>query len=172
MSDATRSWTIRPEAPGDVESIDRVNRLAFGRGDEADLVAALRRDADPFISLVAIDGETIGHAALTPVTIGDDRETALGLGPVAVLPERQGTGVGAALVEAGLAAARQRGRSVVFVLGDPAYYGRFGFELAPPRGLRFGPAMFDDAFQMIELRPGAAATLRGEIHYHPAFDGV
>ncbi|MCW8139428.1 MAG: N-acetyltransferase, partial [Planctomycetota bacterium] len=127
--------TVRPEAPGEVEAIRRVNDAAFGRPDEGRLVDALRGAARPFVSLVAREGdEVVGHALFTPVTVGAT-SSALALGPMAVVPGRQGVGVGSALVRAGLDACRALGHEVVFVLGHPGYYPRFGFVPAGPRGL-------------------------------------
>jgi putative acetyltransferase len=57
----------------------------------------------------------------------------------------------------------------LFLLGNPAYYGRFGFELAAPRGLHYESHAFDRGFQVLELAPGALEGVRGWVHYHPAF---
>ena len=118
---------IRPEAPEDREAVARVVEAAFGRRDEADLVEALRADPAWELSLVAEeDGRVVGHVLFTRASGG-----FLALAPLAVEPERQGAGVGRALVEEGL----RRVGGPVLVLGDPAYYGRFGFEPAAPRGI-------------------------------------
>jgi putative acetyltransferase len=119
---------VRPEAPEDREAVARVVEAAFGRRDEAELVEALRADPAWELSLVAEEGgEVVGHVLFTRASEG-----FLALAPLAVQPERQGAGVGRALVEEGLR--RLEGRPVL-VLGDPAYYGRFGFEPAAPRGI-------------------------------------
>jgi putative acetyltransferase len=75
-------------------------------------------------------------------------------------------------VRAGLAACAARGEELVFVLGHPAYYPRFGFRLAAPIGLRYGDGRFDGAFFVTELRPDAVAGRTGRVRYHPAFEGV
>ena len=114
----------------DAASIRAVHRSAFPTPGEADLVAALERDGDAILSLVAErDGEVIGHVLLSTMTVtGEGRSfRALGLGPVAVLPGAQRQGIGSALIETALKQAAARGEELVFVLGDPAYYGRFGF---------------------------------------------
>lgn len=117
--------TVRPEQADDIEAIDAVVIRAFGRDDEARLVAQLRRDGDATISLVAVAGDVvIGHVLLSPMSAPF---RALGLAPLSVVPEHQKHGVGTALMNAAIARTRQDGWSAVFVLGDPAYYGRFGF---------------------------------------------
>ena len=114
------AWSVRPEAVADVAGIRAVTVAAFDTADEADLVDALR--ADPAwiegLSLVATtpDGRVLGHALLTRCWIGE--EPALCLAPCSVLPEYQRTGVGSAVIEAALSAARQQGESFVVVLRD------------------------------------------------------
>ncbi|NNL68130.1 MAG: N-acetyltransferase, partial [Myxococcales bacterium] len=89
--------------------------------------------------------------------------------PLAVLPEAQGRGVGSALVPAALEAARALGWPAVFLLGSPAYYGRFGFRLAAPDGFHYESAAHDAHFQWIALSPGALAGAAGFVRYAPAF---
>jgi len=178
MTDAYPSHLIRDEAPGDSAAIAAVLAAAFepatgGQPAEAELVAALRVAGALSLSLVAEapDGALIGHIAFSPVTVdgpGDDR--LLGLAPLAVLPAWQGHGVGTALVEAGLARARAAGAELVFVLGDPAYYRRFGFRPAAERGIAWEHAAPADAFMVLALAPGAGAAPRGVLRYHAAFD--
>jgi len=149
-----------------------VHEAAFGRPDEARLVARLRQEARPLVSLVAEAGaRVIGHVTFSPVTLEDGGASPLagGLGPVGVLPEAQGEGAGSALIRAGLAACRALGWRLLFVLGDPAYYARFGFVLAAPHGLHYASHDFDAAFQVQALVPGALAGARGWVRYHAAF---
>jgi putative acetyltransferase len=147
-----------------------VQSAAFGRGDEADLVDALRRQASPSLSLVAeVAGRVVGHVFFSPVAIeGHGEVRAAGLAPLAVDPELQGRGLGSALVRAGLRACPRHGWLAVFLLGDPGYYARFGFEPAAPRGFQFQPGR-DRGFQLIELLPGALAGHSGRVRYHEAF---
>ena len=129
--------TIRPEAPGDAVATHHVNTRAFGRLQEADLVDALRQNGGLTIWLVAVqDGHIVGHIAFSPVTITSDTATldAIGLAPMAVLPEYQRRGIGSQLVEAGLNACHNTPYGVVVVLGHPHYYPRFGFSPAKPHG--------------------------------------
>ena len=124
------SLAIRAELAEDCEAIRKVLLAAFPTALEADLVERLRQDFESEISLVAEEGgEIVGHIMLSRMKAdGEGREfRALGLGPVAVLPERQRQGVGGMLIERGLSAARLLGEELVFVLGEPAYYARFGF---------------------------------------------
>jgi len=164
--------TIRNEAPADHARVEAVEEAAFGRPGEAALVAALRASARPQLSLVAeLDGEVVGHVFFSPVRIEGTGAPppAAGLAPLAVAPEWQRRGAGSALVRAGLEACEGLGWRTVFLLGDPAYYGRFGFTLAAPRGLHYESEFFDSAFQCIELRRGALSDCTGYVRYQEAF---
>jgi putative acetyltransferase len=98
---------------------------AFGREDESRLVATLRRDGDLAISLVAeIEGAIVGYVAVSRLLAPVD---GLALAPLAVKPSQQRRGIGAALIQQAIDAAGRAGGQIMFVLGDPAYYGRFGF---------------------------------------------
>jgi putative acetyltransferase len=127
------------------------------------------------ISLVAIvDGEIVGHIAFSPVTIEAHScstsawASGLGLAPLAVRPQHQGTGIGTALGHAGMDECRRRQTPFVVVLGSPEYYPRFGFATAAKWNL------LDDyqggaAFQAIELVAGAIPTTGGLVQYAPEF---
>ena len=128
------SWTIRAETPRDVAAIRAVTEAAFtdhphSEGAEPAIVDALREDGDLALSLVAIDniGEIVGHAAWSAARLSTGEEGWLALGPISVLPDRQRQGVGSALIRAGVARLAERGAKGVILLGDPDYYGRFGF---------------------------------------------
>ena len=164
--------TIRPERPEDARAVWTVHEAAFGRPDEARLVARLRQEVPVGVSLVAESaGRVIGHVFFSPVTIEGERSArpAGALAPVAVLPGEQGRGTGGALIRAGIEASRALGWRLLFVLGDPAYYGRFGFERAAPHGLLYESHAFDGAFQVQELAPGALAGVTGFVRYPAAF---
>ena len=166
---------IRPETPADHDAVDRVHRQAFGQPDEADLVEQLRREAHPHVSLVAeADGTVVGHIFFSPVEIPSAGRSvaAMGLAPMAVLPEWQRQGIGAQLVREGLAACRRRDVDAVVVLGHPDYYPRFGFRPAAAFGLRStydGPT---EAFMALELTEGALRAAEGAVTYHPSFGSV
>lgn len=165
---------VRRETTGDIRDIYDINLLAFGREDEGRLVDRLRNEVSPFISLVAQDGggALVGHILFTPVTVGHSPIMAAGLGPMAVLPERQGTGTGSALIKKGLRACAEEGMEAVFVLGHPEYYLKFGFGHASARGIYWKSEEFAPYFFVIELASGALDGVTGEVGYHPAFDEV
>ena len=169
----TPTITIRKEQPPDAAGIYRVHAAAFPSPAEARLVNLLRDGGKLDISLVAVQteapghNEVVGHVALSPVTIAG-RVVGLGLAPVAVLPRVQRGGIGGKLIEAGLHACRVAGIGLVVVLGDPNYYGRFGFLAARTWGLR-DEYQGGDAFQAIELMPGAAPPGGGLVQYAPQF---
>ncbi|HJR57614.1 MAG TPA: N-acetyltransferase [Rhizomicrobium sp.] len=116
---------MRLETPADYAGIRRVHLQSFPTATEADLVDGLRADGDAVLSLVAEeDSEIAGHVLFSRMTAPF---RALGLAPVAVLPHYRRRGIAARLIEDGLARAAADW-DAVFVLGDPAYYGRFGFD--------------------------------------------
>ena len=124
---------IRPAAPSETRAVLEVHRAAFGQDTEARLVEALLDDptARPLHSLIAErEGVVAGHILFTRISIDGTDVTASILCPLAVLPEHHGKGAGSALIRAGLQDLRVAGCDLVFVLGDPAYYGRFGFSQA------------------------------------------
>lgn len=127
------NYTIRREEPSDIESIDQLTKAAFASaayssGTESFIIKALRVNGQLTVSLVAEEeGELIGHLAISPVTISSGSEGWFGLGPVSVIPSRQGAGVGAGLIRAAIGALEELHAAGCVVLGEPSYYGRFGF---------------------------------------------
>ena len=165
---------VRLEQPEDIEAIHRVNALAFGREDEADLVDRLR-DVVPIISLVAVDSnqeQILGHILFSPVAIAgqcpDDLHIA-GLAPIAVLPDYQRQGIGAQLMQDGLKECDRQGFKAVVVLGHPAYYPKFGFIPAKEKGLKCEYEVPDEAFMVLELQSDALAGCVGTIKYCAEF---
>jgi putative acetyltransferase len=166
---------VRPEAPSDHDAVRRVHAAAFATPEEADLVDALRAGAKPHVSLVAEEaGEVVGHVMLSPVELPAHPDRRLmGLAPLAVLPARQRSGIGAALTRAGLARCREIGIGAVVVLGHPAYYPRFGFVRADDIGI--GCPFVDaptDAWMLLELEPGHLSGASGTTRWHAAFDAL
>ncbi|HEU4593816.1 MAG TPA: N-acetyltransferase [Pyrinomonadaceae bacterium] len=167
--------TIREETPEDFEAVRRVNELAFGRPQEAALVEALRVNAEAYISLVAeVEGRVVGHIFFSPVKVesAESARDAFALAPMAVLPEFQSRGVGSRLVREGLEECLKRGHEVVFVLGHPEYYPRFGFEPTKRWGISCEFQVPEEVFMLKELRAGALEGVRGEVKYHPEFRKV
>jgi predicted N-acetyltransferase YhbS len=170
MGAMATSWNTRAETPDDVGAVRGVNLAAFPTDTEADLVEALR-ESDAWIegvSIVAEDGggNVVGHALLTRCNVGG--EPALALAPCAVLPRVQRRGAGSAAICAALEAARQRGESLVVVVGHPDYYSRFGFVPACRFGIRADLEVPDDALMALALNADAEIP-RGTIVYPAPF---
>ncbi|MCK1514048.1 N-acetyltransferase [Bradyrhizobium sp. 190] len=123
---------VRLETPGDVAAIRIVEEIAFGQSAEAQLVDDLRAAGDSVFSLVAVDdGTVVGHALFSRM---EAPFPALALGPVAVLHEHRRTGFGSRLIRQGIARSEAAGWQGIFVLGDPAFYRRFGFDAGKASG--------------------------------------
>lgn len=159
---------IRAEELCDTKAIYALTQLAFtgmpfSDGDEADLIDQLRKDADLALSFVAEEDAIVGHIAFSRVTISDGAADWFDLGPVSVTPERQGEGIGSALIEHGLTALRAMGANGCVLLGNPAYYGRFGFVADPALAYPGPPAEY---FQSLVLKGSMPS---GTVTYPPAF---
>ena len=161
---------IRPEIAEDAAAIRAVTAAAFkdapySNGTEADLVDALRDAGALALSLVAEkQGRVVGHVAFSPVTINGEAGHWFGLGPVSVEPAEQRRGIGQALIRGGLERLRAEGAEGCVLLGDPAYYRRFGFVSDPK--LRYGEAP-PEYFQRLNF---TGAEPEGEVAYHAGFD--
>ncbi|WP_411104114.1 GNAT family N-acetyltransferase [Streptomyces sp. cmx-4-9] len=166
----SQTWTTRAETGADIPAVRRIHLAAFDTPLEADLVDALRTDPAWLdgLSVVAADpaGRAVGHALLTRCHV--DEVPALCLAPVAVLPAYQRTGAGTAAVRAVLDAARARGEHCVVVLGDPAYYPRFGFGRARAHGIRITLDVPDEALMVLAL-DGSRSLPRGTVRYAAPF---
>ena len=167
---------IRPEQPADSDAIRALTTEAFATaphssGTEAVIVDGLRAAGALTLSLVAVEddeksNEILGHVAFSPVTIDGAERDWFGLGPVSVRPGRQRGGIGSGLIREGLRRLREMGAGGCVLLGDPAYYGRFGFANDPALVLEGVPP---DYF----MRLGFGAELpAGTVRYHAAFDGA
>ena len=167
--------TIRAEKPEDTSAIRIVLEQAFGQPEEADLVDLLRARQAVTLSLVAVrDDQIVAHILFSPVTVesGDQSFGGIGLGPMGVLPEYQGQGIGSQLVQIGLERCRQAGHAIVVVLGHPEFYAKFGFMPAKPLGLLCEFEVPDDVFRVIELGEKALAGRGGLVKYRPEFAAV
>ncbi len=166
---------IRKELPEDIFPIHHLNTAAFGREAEADLVDKLRAASGLTLSLVATEKcHVVGHIAFSPVVIESERQvlSAIGLGPMAVAPDRQRCGIGSQLVEEGLNEIRKRGHTIVVVLGNPEFYSRFGFLPAKQFGLKWKTGVPDEVFMVKELSEHALRGVKGVVKYRPEFDAM
>ncbi|MDH4873477.1 N-acetyltransferase [Pseudomonas sp. BN515] len=164
--------SVRNERVEDIETISRLTEAAFrheahSSHTEQFIVNALRRAGRLTISLVAEEGDAIvGHVAISPVTLSSGATGWYGLGPISVWPERHGQGIGSTLMRAALAELHRLGGTGCVLLGDPGYYGRFGFEVRPGLVL---PGVPPEYFQALSF-DGEFPT--GSVSYHEAFDAT
>ena len=163
------SLVIRPENDNDADDIHRITIAAFKQAEHSDhneqqIIANLRASSALSISLVAVENSTpLAHIAFSPVQISDGTEHWFGLGPLSVLPERQKQGIGSSLVRQGLAQLRTIGAKGCVVLGDPHYYGRFGFHAHPKLGFKGVPPEYFQALSFSQDLPS------GWVQYHSSF---
>ena len=168
---------VRRERPGDLAATRAVQAAAFPIPDGADepveagLLDQLREDEGWIdgLSLVAeVDGEVVGHVVCTRGTVGADRRPALGLGPIGVRPDRQGQGIGSALVHAVVAVAEDRGETLVALLGSTEYYRRLGFVPAADHGVEAPDPSWGAHFQVRVL--DSSAVVAGPFAYAAPFN--
>lgn len=161
---------IRPETPADHAAIAALTTAAFAEaehsdGSEAQIIARLRMDGDLTLSLVAEQASgIIGHIAFSPITIDGAHNGWFGLGPVSAHPDHQGQGIGSALIHKGLEYLRSLGSQGSVLLGNPAYYSRFGFASCPALIYPDAPSEY---FMALPLSKSAIPS--GEVQYAPAF---
>ncbi|GEM_PF-200418 len=164
--------TIRSEQPDDIDAIAWVTKTAFAPEQFAShteqfIVNALRRTNQLAISLVALyEGTIVGHIAISPVSISSGAPGWYGLGPVSVLPQWQGQGVGTQLIRSGLAQLQRSGARGCVVLGDPQFYGRFGFKANCSLLYAHAPAQY---FQALAF---AGEIPCGQVSFHEAFEAT
>lgn len=161
---------IRNETSSDVSAIEAVTIAAFLNAPhtghtEQFIVSALRKAGKLTLSLVAdANGSIIGHVAVSPVSISDGAAGWFGLGPISVAPEQQGRGVGSRLMREALRILRKQGAAGCVLLGEPEFYGRFGFRADPTLILPDVPAEYFQAIAFDSSRP------HGVVSYHEAFN--
>lgn len=163
---------IRVEIPVDAAGIDALLRRAFGRDDEADLVQQLREDGLLTLGVVATDDEggVVGYAAFSPVDVaGEDRQW-VALAPLAVDESLRRQGLAEKLVYEGLDSLNEFSYAAGVVLGDPAYYGRFGFKPAAAYGLNCRWPDTESAFQVYPLAEDALKGVSGEVAFSAPFN--
>lgn len=161
---------IRDEQSGDIEAIAQITEKAFqtlaiSQNTEQFIIRDLRRSGALTISLVAeLDGRIVGHIAFSPATISDGSQDWYMLGPISVIRELHKKGIGSALVKAGLEelkALKARGCALV---GDPAYYTRFGFRSDPRCTMEGVPQQF------VQILPFGKRVPKGTVMHHEAFN--
>jgi putative acetyltransferase len=161
---------IRNETAIDIQMIEALTVSAFQNAPhtshtEHRIVNALRTAGQLTISLVAErEGVVVGHVAVSPVAISDGAKDWFGLGPIAVAPQYQCRGIGSRLMREALRVLRERGAAGCVVLGEPAYYSRFGFQADPELRLPGVPAEYFQAVSFGASRP------RGNVAYAAAFE--
>lgn len=166
------SITVRHEHPADIGAIFELTRRAFltaphTSGTEQFIVNALRNSGQLALSLVATDGDTlVGHVAFSPVTLSSGESGWYGVGPISVLPDRQRQGIGSRLMRRGMAALQALGASGCVLVGDPAYYARFGFSPCPVLTLPNVPAAY---FLVHSFSPSMPA---GTVTFSAAFEAT
>lgn len=164
------NYTIRREQPADIEAIDQVTKAAFASaayssGTESLIIKALRTNGQLTVSLVAEEeGVLIGHIAISPVIISSGSKGWFGLGPVSVIPSKQGSGVGAGLIRAATDALEQQRAAGCVVLGEPSYYGRFGFRSDARLQYLHAPAAY---FQILSF---TGEIPEGTVEYDNSFN--
>jgi putative acetyltransferase len=165
-----RGLVIRDADEGDAEAIRELLDAAFETDDESRLVENLRADGDRVLELVAVhEGELVGEIFFSRLQVVSDEGhfDALALGPLAVLPGWQRTGIGRALIEHAHPVLTARGELLSVVLGEPAYYGRFGYSHDRAAG-------FESKYQSPYLQALAwgEAPAHGRLRYPAAFAGL
>lgn len=162
---------VRTERAGDIDAIRTLTETAFRTAPHADgtehlIIDRLRTAGALTLSLVAeADGAVVGHVAFSPVSVSDGSPDWYGLGPISVEPARQGEGIGGMLVREGLERLKALGAAGCVLLGDPAYYGRFGFQADPKLTLDGVPPEY---FMRVAFSPVYG---EGTVTYHPGFYG-
>lgn len=163
---------IRTEIGVDAASIDSLLRRCFETPAEAELVQQLREDGLLTLGVVATDdeGQVLGYAAFSPVTLDGEDNQWVGLAPLAVDSAMRGEELGKQLIYEGLDTLNEFGYAAVVVLGDPAFYGRYGFEPAARHQLRCRWPGTEAAFQVYKLADNAFSGKDGHIEYAAPFN--
>ncbi|WP_127957889.1 GNAT family N-acetyltransferase [Serratia microhaemolytica] len=163
---------IRVEIPVDAPGIDALLRSAFASSAEAELVQQLREEGLLTLGIVATDdeGQVVGYAAFSPVEVAGEDRLWVGLAPIAVDQRLRGQGLGQQLIYEGLDALNEFSYAAVVVLGDAAYYQRFGFQLATQHHLHCRWPGTEQAFLVYPLAENALDNLQGLVEYSAPFN--
>lgn len=164
---------IKTEQISDIEIIAELTYRAFenhphhapgAKPTEHLIINRLRKANQLTLSLIYENEQGIvGHIAFSPVKINDQESNWFGLGPVSVLPEHQGKGIGSALIHEGISQIKTFNADGIVLLGEPEYYSRFGFANDPKLTLQGVPAEY------FMIKAFTSEIPEGEVNYHPAF---
>ncbi|HEX2761118.1 MAG TPA: N-acetyltransferase [Rhizomicrobium sp.] len=162
MSEA--AWKIRTEAPADAAGVELLNAGSFGPGRFAKSAYRLREGVAPVpeLGFVAVeDGALLGSVRFWPISVGGHQE--LLLGPLAVRGDQRGRGIGIALMQAGIEAAKQGPWRGILLVGDEPYYAKVGFSRLPPNRVRFPGPVDQGRILGLSLKGGEMLSLTGQI---------
>jgi putative acetyltransferase len=169
--EAEVSIEIREERGEDIAAIRDVNKRAFDQDHEGKIIDALRSNGAALLSLVAtVDDQIVGHIMYSPITVGD--VTGAALGPMAVVPEHQGQGIGSNLVQAGNLRLKDAGWPFIIVLGHANFYPRFGFKPAGLLGITCEWEVPEDVFMLLVLDHEKMHGVSGLAKYRHEFSSV
>lgn len=166
VTPAPQPWLIRAERPQDADAVEALVDLAFGPGRHAKTAYRLREGVWPEerLSFVAQDGDgdaLWGSVRFWPVAVG--QRTALLLGPLAVVPELRGRGIGISLMQHGIRAAAALGYGAVILVGDEPYYAKAGFARLTPGQIRFPGPVDPERVLGLSLNGDSLAALSGDV---------
>jgi predicted N-acetyltransferase YhbS len=159
------NFEIRLETEEDAQALSQLSAEAFGPGRFARSAYRVREGVPPVASLSLagwVDKRLVGGVRFTAIRIGAMEASAL-LGPLVVDPAVKGNGYGKALVGEGLTRARTEGFSLVLLVGDMPYYGRFGFQPVPPGKITLPGPVDPHRLLALELVPGALSGVAGQV---------
>ena len=167
---------IRNATSSDGAAIEKIYQESFPLEDLLPLVSELQKDPALALNIVAARGNAIaGHVAWTPCALDGAEEKVVLLGPLAVSEHERRKGIATALIRQGLDRMKRDGFAAVCVLGDPAYYARYGFEkethIGPPYAL---PPRYAGAWQSIVFdsnTPHAGRLVPPSLWMHPQLWG-
>jgi putative acetyltransferase len=155
------------EETADEAALRAIYEATFGQLTEATLVQNLRTDGDLILSLIAYWDEPVGHIAFSGLSLDSAPSIrGCGLAPLAIIPAAQGQGVGTLLVKEGLKRMKAEGYDVVLVLGEPEYYGRFGFTTKLARQLK---TLYDGPYLQALALSDKGKEAHGPVSYARAF---
>ncbi|MEQ8825318.1 MAG: N-acetyltransferase [Filomicrobium sp.] len=165
QSAAGNELVVRSACPDDLAAIRAVHQRALGPGRYALTAYRVREGTQtfsPYCQVAISNGALVGALRFTPILVGGDAGAIL-LGPLAVAPDRANTGIGRELIEAGIAAARADGVQLIILVGDMAYYGRFGFVQVPQFRMTFPGPVNPARILALETVPGALEKFSGPL---------